>query len=226
MKVNPDGSLDMSDLDWNGFTGRDYDFNAILYVTIEGGSKVEFTPKKVTITATDPIELLFDGEDEHMANGFDRKYGTDLEVKAWQYVDIMALVQDNINPDNRVWRNIAEVETGGEREHEYYEFDGPTGLSESYYMKAYDAVLSFCDKSEVVVEVQDGGTYTGIWDFDPVTGIFTFDGDNLMLQNNLHVTIKASIDYQLDYNGVVATDKDHEGNNKNIEIKFTIKAEK
>ena len=93
-------------------------------------------------------------------------------------------------------------------------------------MKAYDAVLSFCDKSEVVVEVQVGGTYTGIWDFDPVTGIFTFDGDNLMLQNNLHVTIKASIDYQLDYNGVVATDKDHEGNNKNIEIKFTIKAEK
>ena len=226
VKVNPDGSLDMSDLDWNGFTGRDYDFNAILYVTIEGGSKVEFTPKKVTITATDPIELLFDGEDEHMANGFDRKYGTDLEVKAWQYVDIMALVQDNINPDNRVWRNIAEVETGGEREHEYYTFYGPTGLSESYYMKAYDAVLSFCDKSEVVVEVQDGGTYTGIWDFDPVTGIFTFDGDNLMLQNNLQVTIKASIDYQLDYNGVVATDKAHEGNNKNIEIKFTIKAEK
>ena len=226
VKVNPDGSLDMSDLDWNGFTGRDYDFNAILYVTIDGGSKVEFTPKKVTITATDPIELLFDGEDEHMANGFDRKYGKDLEVKAWQYVDIMALVQDNINPDNRVWRNIAEVETGGEREHEYYEFDGPTGLSESYYMKAYDAVLKFCDKSEVVVEVQDGGTYTGIWDFDPVTGIFTFDGDNLMLQNNLQVTIKASIDYQLDYNGVVATDKAHEGNNKNIEIKFTIKAEK
>ena len=226
VKVNPDGSLDMSDLDWNGFTGRDYDFNAILYVTIDGGSKVEFTPKKVTITATDPIELLFDGEDEHMANGFDRKYGKDLEVKAWQYVDIMALVQDNINPDNRVWRNIAEVETGGEREHEYYEFDGPTGLSESYYMKAYDAVLKFCDKSEVVVEVQDGGTYTGIWDFDPVTGIFTFDGDNLMLQNNLQVTIKASINYQLDYNGVVATDKAHEGNNKNIEIKFTIKAEK
>ena len=90
-------------------------------------------------------------------------------------------------------------------------------------MKAYDAILSFKD-CKVNVGSADGETYRGgNWTF--IDGIFTLNKENGKLQKDLVVTVTAVIDYQLDYNGVVATDKANGGNDKEVTLVFTINAE-
>ena len=214
-----------NNFDWGLYTARDYEVNAILYVVVGTGTgastvRVDFEPLPIKLTTPDPIKLSFDVEDESVVNGFDRKYDgiTDFRIKAWQYVDILALLRDDQDPVN-----IAEVEKDGERDHEYWNLGGGSGLNDSYYMKAYDAILSFKD-CKVNVGSADGETYRGgNWTF--IDGIFTLEKENGKLQKDLVVTVTAVIDYQLDYNGVVATDEDNGGNDKEVTLVFTINAE-
>ena len=223
---NANGDInDVNNFIWGTYTARDYEVNAILYVVVGTGTgastvRVDFEPLPIKLTTPDPIKLSFDVEDESVVNGFDRKYDgiTDFRIKAWQYVDIMALLRGDQDPVN-----IAEVEKDGERDHEYWNLGGGTGLNDSDRMKAYDAILSFKD-CKVNVGSADGETYRGgNWDF--TDGIFTLYKENGKLQKDLVVTVTAVIDYQLDYNGVVATDKANGGNDKEVTLVFTINAE-
>ena len=74
----------------------------------------------------------------------------------------------------------------------------------------YQAKLKFAPADELKVSV-NGQPYTnGTVQYDPATGVVVFDKDNGVLQNNVVISVEATLEYYLDYNHVQAKSFDIE----------------
>ncbi len=171
---------------WNGFTGRAIDVDAVLYIRTQNGTEIEVNRLPVHIWTEDPI-TLFDTETITVS---DRVAGEDYSVNVWKSFNIEGILEG-------AGRNITL----------YY------GEAEPRPFEVYNNMLTNSeltkyqpefDYGKITYQVMDGPYTNAAATFDSTTGVFTFDGDNGVLQNDLIVTIPVTLRHTMDYNGVEA----------------------
>ena len=189
--VDASGKLAETTLDWSSYTALSYQLEAVLYVTIDNTNKeIEVSRLPLTIETDCPIVSFgLDASDE---TNIDRKAGEDCTINLWEYVDVRGILDSSENLAE--WYNTTEKA--------YVEYSSLDELNNGRNFGTYQAELKFAPVDELYTN--------GTVHYDPATGVVVFDKDNGVLQNNVVISVEATLEYYLDYNHVQAKSFDIE----------------
>ena len=172
---------------WNGFTAREMDVDAVLYIRSSTGVEIEVNRLPIHFTADDPI-TLFETEPITIS---DRVSGVEYKINVWESFVINGILEED--------KNIA-LYYGDAEPREYQNMDNMINQPYSLLYK-YQPEITFGTPE---CQIKDGGYLNADITFDPNTGVLIFGKDNGVLQNDIMISIPVTLGHKMDYNGVDA----------------------
>lgn len=192
------GKIDVTELEWDGYTARELNVNAVLYLRTQQGTEIEVNRLPLTVITDDPITAF--STDALIIS--DRVSGEDYKINLWEQLVINGILDGD--------KNIA-MYYGDKEPREYANLAGmvaaPSAATprELYkYLLEGEANIQFAAQNEITYQVKDGAYTNAYVEYDPSTGEFTYGSENGALQNDLIITIPVKLHHKLDYNGVQA----------------------